>query len=105
MNQAGRLLKKKLREGVGVYAEAFVSAAQGEKVAFVEKTTSYIHKGAAKFDVPFQTGKPWQGAPELDDSSQMYTVQISVPVVDADKRIGVLVVGVNVSHLERTSKR
>ncbi len=105
MNPAGRFLKKKLREGVGIYAEAFLSAAQGEKVAFVEKTTSYIHKGAAKFDLPFQTGKSWQGTPELDDSSQMYTVQISVPVLDDTKRIGVLVVGVNVSHLERTSRR
>jgi hypothetical protein len=105
MNAAGRFLRAKLRESPASYSEAFLSAANGEKVAFVEKTTSYIHKGSAKFDVPFQQGQPWQGKPELDDSSQMYTVQLAVPVADGGKRIGVLVVGVNVSHLERTSKR
>jgi hypothetical protein len=105
MNPAGRFLKAKLNESGWTYSEAFLSAAHGEKVAFVEKTTSYIHKGSAKFDVPFQSGQPWQGEPELDDSSQMYTVQISVPVVDQGKRIGVLVVGVNVSHLQRTTRR
>lgn len=105
MNPAGRFLKGKLREGGITYNEAFLSGSSGEKVAFVEKTTSYIHKGQPKFDVPFQGGQPWQGKPELDDSSQMYTLQISVRVVDAGKAIGVLVVGVNVSHLERTAKR
>jgi hypothetical protein len=105
MNPAGRFLKAKLNASGGTYSEAFLSAAQGEKVAFVEKTTSYIHKGSKKFDVPFQGGQPWQGEPELDDSSQMYTVQLSVPVVDEGKPIGVLVVGVNVSHLQRTTRR
>jgi hypothetical protein len=105
MNRAGRFLKARLGENMLTYSEAFLSAAQGEKVAFVEKTTSYTHKGSAKFDVPFGTGQAWQGEPELDDSSQMYTVQLSVPVLDQGKRIGVLVVGVNVSHLERTSRR
>ncbi|MFB3818188.1 MAG: hypothetical protein ACE147_11030 [Candidatus Methylomirabilales bacterium] len=105
MNPAGRFLKRKLDESGVTYSEAFLSAARGEKVAFVEKTTSYIHKGQPKFDVPFQTGQTWQGKPELDDSSQMYMLQLSVPVLDQAKPIGVLVVGVNVSHLERIARR
>lgn len=105
MNRTAKFLKARLTEGGGAYGEAFLSAAHGEKVAFVEKTTSYIHKGSPKFDVPFQAGQYWQGKPELDDSSQMYNVQVSVPVVDVGKPIGVLVVGVNVTHLERTTKR
>ena len=103
-NESSVLLKAKMDAGQNIYSEAFLSAAGGEKVAFVEKTTSYIHKGAPKFDVPFTTGTAWQGIPEFDESSQTYAIQLSVPV-DADgKAIGVLVVGVSLSQLEKTAK-
>ena len=98
-NAAGKFLAAKIEGSKGLLAEAFLSGAQGEKVAFAAKTTYYIHKGKAKFDQPFNTGKPWQGPVEFDESSQAYTVQISVPVVDGGKPIGVLVVGVNVGSL------
>src|SRR5256885_10163781 len=39
----------------GLITEAFLSATEGEKVAFAEKTTWNIHKGKPKFDVPFTT--------------------------------------------------
>lgn len=103
-NPSGQLLRAKLEASAGTYSEAFLSAAQGEKVAFVEKTTSYIHKGSAKFDVPM-TGKNWQGKPEFDESSQTYALQISVPVMDAGKPIGALVVGVNLSHLQKIATK
>lgn len=102
---AGQFLKTKVAEGQGAFNEAFLSAAQGEKVAFIEKTTSYIHKGQAKFDVPFTTAKSWQGKPEFDESTQTYAVQISVPVLSAGKAIGALVVGVNLSYLEKFAKK
>ncbi len=104
-NAAGQYLKAKLAEGQGAVSEAFLNAAQGEKVAFVEKTTSYIHKGAAKFDVPFSTGKTWQGPPEFDESTQTYAIQISVPVLAEGKSIGALVVGVNLSYLEKLTRK
>ncbi|MGE3539875.1 MAG: hypothetical protein AB7N91_20885 [Candidatus Tectimicrobiota bacterium] len=103
-NPAGQWLKHKLDASGGVFNEAFVNAAQGEKVAFVEKTSSYIHKGQPKFDVPFSTGKAWQGTAEFDESSQTYAIQIAVPVLADSKPIGVLVVGVNLSHLEKNAK-
>jgi hypothetical protein len=99
-NEAGQFLREKCAESKGLYPEAFLSAEKGEKVAFFEKTTSYIHKGAAKFDVPFGTKKPWQGPPEFDESSQTHQVQIGVPVLDGGQAIGVLVVGVTVTTLE-----
>ena len=98
------LLKAKLDAGQNIYSEAFLSAAGGEKVAFVEKTSSYIHKGAPKFNVPFTTGVGWQGAPEFDESSQTYAIQLSVPVNADGKAIGVLVVGLSLSQLEKTAK-
>ncbi len=102
---AGQYLKAKLDGSAGVFSEAFLNGSRGEKVAFVEKTTSYVHLGQAKHDVPMSTGKTWQGKPEFDESSQTYAVQISVPVVDGGKAIGSLVVGVNLSHLEKVAKK
>jgi len=84
---------------------AFLNAAQGEKVALSDKTGSYIRKGSAKFDVPFASGKSWQGKPELDDSGKAYEIQISVPVLSEGKPIGVLVVELNGTKLEELSKK
>jgi hypothetical protein len=104
-NAAGQYLKAKVEGSAGAFNEAFLNGSKGEKVAFVEKTTSYIHAGQAKFDVPFSTGKAWQGKPEFDESTQTYAVQISVPVLDGGKPIGALVVGVNLTHLEKVGKK
>ena len=104
-NAAGQYLRQKISDSKGTYAEAFLSAAQGEKVAFFEKTTSYLHKGTPKFDVPFSSGKSWQGQPEFDESSQTHQIQISVPVVSAGKPVGVLVVGVSLTKLEKLTKK
>jgi hypothetical protein len=104
-NPAGQYLRAKLEATGGAVSEAFLNGAKGEKVAFFEKTTSYIHTGSAKHDVPFGTGKVWQGKPEFDESSQTYAVQISVPVLEGGKPIGSLVVGVNLSHLEKVAKK
>jgi hypothetical protein len=100
-NPAGLLLKSKIDASGGMFTEAFLSAAQGEKVAFVEKTTSYIHKGQPKFEVPFGGAKSWQGKPEFDESAQTYQIQISVPVLQDAKPVGVLVVGANLEKLAK----
>jgi hypothetical protein len=104
-SSAGQFLKAKANESQGAVSEAFLSAAQGEKVAFVEKTTSYIHRGAPKFDVPFGAGKAWQGPAEFDESSQTYAIQVSVPVLAEGRPIGALVVGVNLAYLEKLAKK
>jgi hypothetical protein len=104
-NAAGQLLRQKVADSNGTYSEAFLSAAQGEKVAFFEKTSSYLHKGQPKFDVPFSSGKSWQGQPEFDESSQTHQVQISVPVLSGAKPVGVLVVGVSLTKLEKLARR
>lgn len=88
----------------GLVSEMFLSAAKGEKVAFLEKTSGYIHAGKAKFDVPFGKLTPWQGEPEFDESTQTFAIQLAVPVLDpkdAKKAIGVLVVGINLTELAK----
>lgn len=101
---AGQFLTTRKSGSNGAVAEAFLNAAQGEKVAFIEKTSKYVHKGSAKFDTPFTTGKPWQGEPEFDESSQSYLIQISVPVLKDAKPIGVLVVGIDLKSLGLEAK-
>lgn len=98
---AGVWLAKKMAASNGVIREAFLSGAQGEKVAFVEKPTLYLHKGDPKFEVPM-TGKPWQGKPEWDKSSSAYSVQLTTPVLDRGKPIGMLAVGVSMKALKAT---
>jgi hypothetical protein len=94
-NKVAQWLTKKMKPSKGHFTEMFLNGSKGEKVAFVEKPTSYLHAGMPKFDVPMN-GKIWQGKPEVDASSGKYGVQVAVPVLDAGKPIGVLVVGIAV---------
>ena len=100
-NEAAKFLKEELAKTGGICTGAFLNAARGEKVAFTEKTGSYIHKGSGKFDVPFTTGKSWQGPAELDDSGKVYEIQVSVPVLFEGKTVGALVVEINATKLEQ----
>jgi hypothetical protein len=102
-NAAGKWLAGKLASSKGLYREAFVSAAQGEKVAFFAKPTRYVHKGEPKFDVPMK-GSVWQGEPEFDKSSDSYVIQLAAPVIRDGKPIGVLVVGVSMKSLKTAAQ-
>lgn len=95
-NAAGQALKAKRSP---VISEAFVSAADGTKVAFLGKTTAWIHKGKPKHDVPM-TGKVWQGEVETDQSTGLQQIQVAVPILDAGKPIGSLVVGLQIARLK-----
>ncbi|MFO1477545.1 MAG: hypothetical protein U1F98_12955 [Verrucomicrobiota bacterium] len=95
-NPAGQFLKSRKTDAI---SEAFLSDAAGCKVAFLSKPTSWCHKGKPKHDVPM-SGKTWQGPVELDESSGTQQVQVSVPVLDGDKPIGSLVVGLSLGKLK-----
>jgi hypothetical protein len=94
-NDAAAVLKAKKTDAI---SEAFVSSADGKKVAFIAKTTSFSHKGKPKHDVPM-TGKTWQGTVEVDESTGVQQLQVAVPVMDGGKAIGSLVVGLSLSKL------
>lgn len=94
-NPAADFLKKHRDEGI---SEAFINDASGNKVGFLAKTTGWNHKGKAKHDQPM-AGKTWQGDVEVDESSGLQQVQVAVPILDGDKPIGSLVVGLAVSKL------
>jgi hypothetical protein len=95
-NEAAVFLKSKQ---AGAVTEAFLSGADGLKVAFLAKTSGWSHKGKEKHDVPM-SGKTWQGPVETDESTGQRQLQVAVPVLDGGKRIGSLVVGLNPAKLE-----
>jgi len=95
-NPAGEVLKAKKTEAV---SEAFASGADGVKVAFLSKPTNWSHKGKPKHDVPM-TGQSWQGEVEVDESTGLQQIQVSVPVLDGSTPIGSLVVGLSISKLK-----
>lgn len=95
-NEAAAAIKSKKSADV---SEAFLSAADGNKVAFLAKPTNWSHKGKPKHDVPM-TGKTWQGTVEVDDSTGIRQIQVSVPVLDGEKAIGSLVVGIDLGKLK-----
>lgn len=92
---AAEFLKTKKGE---VVSEAFVSGADGGKVAFLGKPSNWSHKGKPKHEQPM-SGKTWQGEVEVDESSGLQQVQVAVPVLDGGKPIGSLVVGLSVGKL------
>jgi hypothetical protein len=94
-NPAAEFLKSKKTDAV---SEAFLSGADGNKVAFLAKTSSWSHKGKAKHDDPM-AGKAWQGPVEVDESTGLQQVQVAVPVLDGGKPVGSLVVGLSLAKL------
>lgn len=97
-NPAGEFLKSKKDESV---SEAFLSGADGTKVAFLAKTSSWSHKGKAKHDEPM-AGKTWQGPIEVDESTGLQQIQVAVPVLDSGKPIGSLVIGLSLAKLNKS---
>lgn len=80
-------------------SEIFVSGAGGGKVAFLSKPSDFNHRGKQKHDVPM-TGKLWQGAPEVDESTGQLQVQVGVPVLDGARPVGSIVIGLKVAQLK-----
>lgn len=95
-NTAAEALKGKKD---AVVAEAFLSGADGKKVAFLTKPSSFSHAGKAKHDKPM-ANETWQGDVEVDESTGAQQVQIAVPVLDGGKPIGSLVFGLNLTKLK-----
>ncbi|MBM0107569.1 hypothetical protein JM946_22740 [Steroidobacter sp. S1-65] len=95
---AAELLKNHRRASGEVIAEAFLSGADGGKVAFLGKPSSWSHQGKDKHDEPM-SGRIWQGEVEIDASSGLRQVQVAVPVLDGRKPIGSLVVGLSLNAL------
>ncbi len=82
-------------------AEIFVMDNLGANVAMSDKTSDYWQGDEAKFKESFKGGK---GAVhvsdvEFDDSTQTYSVQVSIPVKDGNTVIGAITFGIDLDAL------
>lgn len=96
-----------IKSDIGIYLKAikldyitemFLNGADGGKVAFLSKTTSWNHKGDGKHDFPMG-GKTWIGAIAVDESSGVEQIQVSLPIVDGSDPIGSIVIGFGIAQL------
>lgn len=87
----------------GVYTEIFVMDAVGLNVAASDATSDYWQGDEAKWQQTYKVGPDAVhiSEVEMDESTQSYQAQVSVPIVDPDtgKPIGAATFGVNVEML------
>jgi hypothetical protein len=86
----------------GLYREIFVADNEGANVCMDKRTTYYDHGKMEKWTAAFNGGKggTYVGARTLDKSSNSFEQQISVPVLDKGKVIGVITVGVDMAQFK-----
>ncbi|MDQ0313584.1 cache domain-containing protein [Amorphus orientalis] len=99
---ASSFLAAKKDGSSGLYTEIFVMDAKGLNVAQSDVTSDYWQGDEAKWQETYGKGADslHLSDVELDESSQTYQSQVSVPVVDENGDvIGALTVGVNVEYL------
>jgi hypothetical protein len=95
-NKCGKRLQE-IRKSASYFEELFVMDNIGANVCITSKTTNYWRGDMDKFTKAYNGGKGGVHISDLkfDDSTQSYIVQISVPVKDGDKTIGVITLGIN----------
>jgi len=88
----------KLQEEYPYLVEIFVTDRQGALVAATNKTSDYWQGDEAKFTECYREGEGrlYWGEVEFDESAQTYLVQVSVPVQEEEKTIGVMVIGIDI---------
>lgn len=99
-NPAGRFLRRHVRRNP-TYGEAFLTDKRGANVAAYPATSDYWQGDETKFTASYDDGKGkvFIGDVEYDESSQTHAAQVSVPVIDKGKAIGVLVMGVQLDYI------
>ena len=97
----GTWLKQQRKKSGGKYRESFLCDNRGVVVALSNITSDYYQGDEKKWIECFNNGegKVIYGEPKYDDSADAVLIQISVPVIDKGKTIGVLIVGVKLSSI------
>jgi len=91
----------KHRDDVPATVEAFAMDNQGALVCALAKTSDYWQGDEDKWQRAYAggNGSDFIDKPKFDDSSQTYSVQISVPVSDGKRVIGALTIGLEMDKL------
>jgi len=98
---AGRFLKQQVQRSAS-FNEAFLTDNQGANVAAFPATSDYWQGDEDKWSEAFNggDGRIFIGGLALDESTNTVAAQVSAPVLDRGKTIGVLVVGVTINYLQ-----
>jgi C4-dicarboxylate-specific signal transduction histidine kinase len=101
-SKAGRVLRRRVEEDDALN-EAFLTDGQGANVAAFPPTSDYFQGDEEKWSESFNggAGRIFLGPIEHDESTGVDAVQVSAPVIDNGRTIGVLVVGVQLDYIER----
>ncbi len=101
-NPAGRFLRTHVLRTDASFNEAFLTDSRGANVAAYPATSDYWQGDEDKWVESFNNGdgRVFLGDLEMDESTQTHAVQVSAPVLDRGRTIGVLVVGVTLDYLE-----
>ncbi len=101
---ASRRLIDALEASQGLITEAFAMDAAGLNVALSDATSDYWQGDEAKWQETYAVGPAALHVSdvELDESTQTYQAQVSMPVVDPDsgQPIGAITFGINVEYLD-----
>lgn len=102
MNNKSALRLSEFEQTRSYFFELFLMDNQGANVAMTNKTSDYWQGDEAKWKESFNSGKGAVhiGDIEFDESAQDYLVQVSVPVMDGNKAIGAITIGINLDELE-----
>lgn len=100
-NKAGKLLGRHV-ESNEFLVEAFLTDNQGANVAAYPITSDYWQGDEEKWTAAFNNGqgKLYIGPIEVDASTNIASVQVSSPVIESGKTIGVLIVGIAFDYLK-----
>ena len=100
-NAPGRFLRRHVGDNAS-FNEAFLTDNQGANVAAFPPTSDYFQGDEEKWTASYNggQGRVFIGPLEFDESTKVYAVQISAPVLDKGATIGVLVVGVTLDYLD-----
>lgn len=100
-SKLGRFLKRNV-EANPAFTEVFVTDNQGANVAVSPITSDYWQGDEEKWSNVFNDvdSRLYIGPVEFDESTGSESVQLSVPIIDDEETIGVLMVGVSLSYLQ-----
>lgn len=98
-----KIITDNIDEKKSVYSEILVMDKYGGLVASTDKTSDYWQGDEDKFIKSFGYGEKtlFIGDPRFDESTQTYSIQVSMPIIDAGTKnsIGVLMVGLDLDIL------
>ena len=106
-NKIAKIFSKQIKRDSKTFSEMFLTDNQGANVACFPATSDYWQGDETKWTASYNNGKGqvFVGDVEHDESSKTDAVQVSVPVLDNGKTIGVLVVGIKLDFVESKGLR